>query len=346
MKISSKNNCPSEAQTPGPVWNVIGSITTSTKTDQTSHGQFASGQSGRRVSGTLFQNSRLGLAIVLLLVIVGVAGASWTGVLESGTQRLESDADQLAANRREIEAMDSRQLNDLQAQKNRFDKLKPIEQDRLRQLYAALQSHPDKAELETIVLRYMDWLKSLNEVDKAVVLDKRGDERLAEICRIRCQPGNKQTVLSPSDNIEFESWFRFVAESRKTEIAEALDRVAERRTLKYRPDKTAPPEAVFRYLFVVSGAETAKILTPEVIASLNQRLSSRGQEILQHGDSVRAVKLLVFNPVSDYEIRRFFEDKLSQSQREELDRLKPEETRRQLRWLYFRSQLGLASKQN
>jgi hypothetical protein len=81
-----------------------------------------------------------------------------------------------------------------------------------------------------------------------------------------------------------------------------------------------------------------------MVAALSLNLSVHGREILQQGDEVRAVRMLVDNPVSDFELKRFFEDKLSSNQREELDRLSPDEMKRQLRRLYMWSQLGLAHK--
>jgi len=238
--------------------------------------------------------------------------------------------------------MDLRQLNDLRARKSRFDKLPAAEKERLRQLHLALQSHSEKAQLEKIMLRYMDWLKSLDPLDQVVVLDKQGDERLGEVCRMRYQQSRQLTVLSPADNLEFIDWFRSVAETQKEAISEAVDRIGQRR--RFRPEKSASPEALLRYVIATSDSETAKIVTPEVIGHLNSRLSARGREILEQGDSVRAIRMLITNPVSEFELRRFFEEKLSPMQRAELDRKEPDDMKRQIRRLYFSSQLGLAGE--
>ncbi len=64
---------------------------------------------------------------------------------------------------------------------DRFSRLSEEEQQRLRQLHAALQHDPDAATLQRVMENYYDWLQTLSAYRRAELLDLKPKDRLAAV---------------------------------------------------------------------------------------------------------------------------------------------------------------------
>jgi hypothetical protein len=114
---------------------------------------------------------------------------------------------QVADNRATLASMDSRELAELRARKARFDRLPASEQERLRDLHAALMAHPRSEALQCVMHRYVERLKTLDQDLAARLSDLPADQRLAEIRSARSE-GQQLVVLSEPSREELQQFLR------------------------------------------------------------------------------------------------------------------------------------------
>lgn len=116
-------------------------------------------------------------------------------------------AQQVARNGATLASLDSRELAELRTRKARFDRLPASEQQRLRELHAALMTHPRSAALQCVMHRYVEWLKTLDQELAARLSDLPADERLAGIRSARCE-GQRVIVVTEPSREEMQRFFR------------------------------------------------------------------------------------------------------------------------------------------
>jgi hypothetical protein len=137
-----------------------------------------------------------------------------------------SAEEKLAARRAEVEAMPADKKNQLRKLYERFQQRSEIEQDRLRQLDAALRSDPEEPHLRAVLESYHNWLPTLTPLERAKLLDMTKDDAIVEIQRLKreelrglARSGKSgQGPLTLSDVDKIELWLEERAWNQKDEI--------------------------------------------------------------------------------------------------------------------------------
>ncbi len=148
-------------------------------------------------------------AIAVVAVVLGTAAARRDSTAKNvpvGTADPFGEQ-QVASNRATLASLDSRELAELRTRKARFDRLPPSEQDRLRDLHAALVTHPRSDALQCVMHRYVEWLKTLDQDVVARLSDLPADQRLVEIRSVRCE-GERIVVRSGPSREELLRFFK------------------------------------------------------------------------------------------------------------------------------------------
>jgi len=89
--------------------------------------------------------------------------------------------DSLADRRARIEALSPAQKQELLEHEEKFLKLEPSEQERLRRLNRDLEKDPQGPELRRVMQRYYDWLKTLPPYQRAQLQELSPEERVKRI---------------------------------------------------------------------------------------------------------------------------------------------------------------------
>jgi hypothetical protein len=121
------------------------------------------------------QVSRGTLVALCAVAAVAIVGAVWVTKLLAGNTADES----VASRRARIAAMSAAEKEQLKIKQERFAKLDENERAKLRKLYDAVESHPRKAELTRVMMRYRQWLRELTPEDRAILLTTEVSNRLA-----------------------------------------------------------------------------------------------------------------------------------------------------------------------
>ncbi|HEX5105162.1 MAG TPA: hypothetical protein VFV87_15185, partial [Pirellulaceae bacterium] len=135
------------------------------------------------------------------------------------------------------------QKEELLRKKQRFDALDPAEQQRLRELHAALSAGADAEQLHTTAVRYANWLKGLQPGERAEVLSLPADKRIVRIREIVSQQERQRfrdlSNLPPNDQEFVYQWLdKFVADNEKA-ILEAIPSYRDRRDIRETKDDRA-----------------------------------------------------------------------------------------------------------
>ncbi|HID75303.1 MAG TPA: DUF3106 domain-containing protein, partial [Planctomycetaceae bacterium] len=94
------------------------------------------------------------------LAALSVVGALWVAALLAAAGR-HARWQEMADRRARIEQMSLAEQEQLRRHLTRFAAMSPVEQQRLRQLHRAIQDHPQSEQLERVMRRYCEWLKTL-----------------------------------------------------------------------------------------------------------------------------------------------------------------------------------------
>ncbi len=104
--------------------------------------------------------------------------AAWAGPMSGGSLLTE---DVLAERRERIEKLSPAQKQELLEHLEKFRKLPPEEQDRLRRLSRELENAPRSAELRLVMQRYYDWLKTLPAYQRAQLRELPPEQRVKRV---------------------------------------------------------------------------------------------------------------------------------------------------------------------
>lgn len=305
--------------------------------------RLAAGFSGR------FPCSCLAYGLLAIVLLGGAAGCSPTSdpaasaLRTAGASGAQLEWEQ---NRLQLEQMDGRQIAELRDSRKRFEEMPAEVQNQLRKLHADLVVHPDREALLAVMNRYVEWTRTLDERTQAGLPDKSTDERFEEVCRLRTQPGRTAAVLSLADSQQFEAWFRNLADRRSEDVNRILAGLEKDRGIAVPFSELGTSESRLRLLFLVAANKAGEIVTDAEVRDLVGRLSAEGQGLLNQPERNRLVRYLVVSPGSDKDLRRFYVEGLTVSQRESLMSMSEDERKRNLRRLFIQSRLRGDSRQD
>lgn len=283
------------------------------------------------------------VVVILTLGILVLAGV-WR------VRRLSADST-LAEHRQRIEQMHMDQRDQLLRQRKRFAELRPAEQDRLRRLSRQIEHEPDAESLRGVMLRYHDWLTTLESGQRAELASLPTDRKLQQILRRRQRELREQAQhLSEEDLQGLARWLEGVVMSRFPPWQRTL---AARRLA----EKTFSERTADVLLAVRRSAKRAPLIDEKNAARLAAQLSEPNRKKLETAADLDTKRRLVFSwirqlshhvqqklrtrldDIDEQKLADFF-DHLSSEERNRLMGLPPEEIQRELRLMYLNDHNG------
>jgi hypothetical protein len=277
------------------------------------------------------------LPLVVLAAALAVLGAATAPT-----------AEELAARRAKIAAMDSAQRQELLRRYERFSQLAPAEQKRLRDLQAEISADPQAARLHQVLERYHEWLKTITPSQRATLAELPPDKRVDEIERIQRHQRTAQRLeqLTSQDTREIRRWVYDLVKQHRAEVIAAMSEPDRRKFNKQ--DKTSADRWLIYRIFRESR------VTPQDIERLAERLSDSARAELAADASPQAQRRLVgtwifgllyrsgswrgdrrVNPLIGDELLEFLQNDVPPAEREQLLKRPREEMLRELRKMYF-----------
>lgn len=266
-------------------------------------------------------------------------------------QAMEEES--VAERRRRVEAMSASEKEQLKQKQESFVSLPQTEQERLRRLHAELASSQDADELRGVLERYHAWLSTLSSAERAELLSLPPDKRIERIkAMIQKQEDERfrsevEGKLTREDREAIVKWLLAFVDAHQQEIVDSLP-----------ADRRPPQIDRFPLMFILLrgwGEGNLNMPRPktEDVEELFGSLSPDAQQTLK---SVRepqkrmevakrwisaAVSTRRWRsppPVSSEDLRKFYAEQLTASERERLEALPPDEMQRALQRRYYEHQ--------
>lgn len=288
--------------------------------------------------------------------------------LTLGTVHLAADdesppRDETTAERIErLKQLSPADRDELAKKKERFDKLSPDEKERLRRLHTNLVRHEHSDRLYGLATRYALWLRTLPAGQRAELMSLPPGQRLERIREIKQKQDEQRmrelvhTRLQPEDLQAVRKWLGEYADKHKGEIFEKMSKEMQQRM-------RADPDGMRRRFAMLlmpgrHGAPRLPLPTEVEIEQLRERLSGEARQALDSLDTADKKLGLVVHwaraaiwsrmmgpPASPEELEKFFSSEdLSDTRRDQLEKLPPEQFDQQLQWEYrmhkFRNRPG------
>jgi hypothetical protein len=199
---------------------------------------------------------------------------------------LAADDDGVMSSTERLQKMSPERKESLSRKRLRFDELDPAEQQRLRDLHAAVSADANHTELLDTATRYKRWLENLDPAERSALLDiKDGAQRIARIKEIMQQQEERRFKqyfenLPRDDREAIYGWLGEFVVSKAQEIRDRLpDHMRER------IDEATDAEARRRELFMTWQAWRRRFdlpyPSPEDFAELLKRFSSDTQKAIE-----------------------------------------------------------------
>lgn len=161
--------------------------------------------------------------LVMIRPFARVARAQGAGA-DGASVELTDDV--MAARREKLATMSVSEKRDFLQKKERFDELSEQEQERLRKLHAALQSHPNREELSHVLNAYTIWLSTLPQRERAELADLDPSERIKEIQKRTRRRHDRRLaevgLYTPQDAHAVREWWGKAIETEGVKLAEAI----------------------------------------------------------------------------------------------------------------------------
>lgn len=257
---------------------------------------------------------------------------------------------------RRIENLKPEEKTRLIQKNERFTALSPQEQERLRRLHEQLEDAPRAGRLLTVLDRYSRWLKTLSAAQQSELMGLPIDERLARIREIQQQQIQSQFwdlawQLEKDDLRTIDAWMEDFVARRQEEILTKIDPGAATWVLS-EPDGRSRRGRLVWSVFAPWGGQRPIEFSESMYEDfrlLAERLSPtlQHQLTLQRTDEDRRKLILTcarfalysrFAPPTpkDEELSRFYATKLPPEERERIEKLEPQQMKRELTKLYHR----------
>lgn len=283
-----------------------------------------------------------GISLVGTLLFVGMA----VGETESLSQRESRLASLPAADKAE-----------LMRQQERLQRLPSEEQDRLRQLERDLANDPQGEQLREIMLRYNEWLRSLSSAQRTELLSLPAEQRMPRIKSLFEEQERQRfqdllaVPLQPDDQHVLMAWVNSLLRDNEPLLLEKLSPL-DRQRLKQVEDpnrRLMMLVAAFRWrtgtnarLFELVHPTEEQVhdlrgrLSPQSRAALNSARDASERKLIIQGWTRAAIESRLGPPVSKDELQRFWDEHVTDEQREYLESLPRDRMKQELQRLYQR----------
>ncbi len=164
-------------------------------------------------------------------------GSAWLGAVVSQAKQdndpvvpTTAAANDLVANQKRLESLTLEQRDKLSRLKRDFDKRSKVEKERAKEFHQTLINHKDYEKLHGVMMRYYNWIESLDPDVQIELLDLPIDERLAKIKMIKKDEalnnfGRVGSVELPVKDVETVfNWFEKFTEDNKSILNSRLQK--------------------------------------------------------------------------------------------------------------------------
>jgi hypothetical protein len=257
-----------------------------------------------------------------------------------------ASGDNPESRRQWVERLSAEQKAELAGRLQRFQSLPggPEEQRRMRQLETDIEQAPDHAELQSTMAAYAQWLSGQSQGKQAELRDLASAQRVVQVEKHARQSNHEAArKLTSEEEQALRAAINKFADDHRTEVMEEMRRD--------NPDspRRAEKEPKFANLGIVMQAMRDEKWRDELHTQLVAALSEPSKQYLEHlSPRMEQPRQLMrwlwtaMNPkFGPQELERFFSDKLSNDQREQLMNLPQAEMESRLERWYTASQLGI-----
>jgi hypothetical protein len=260
----------------------------------------------------------------------------------------------LAERQRRIESMDLDKKQELLRLKERFDSFDQDQRRRLTLLYNAMQTAPDALELRQIMFRYGQWLQNQPSYTRTELADAKPADRAALVEKRLAAEQTRDDIkrLNEKDAKALRDWMGDYVSRHREQVSAMLSDWQKKYLAELPPGKRPSAEflAVFQRRQGAGEGGPPILLTAEDLKRLAESLSpEKGKELKAKplneqrqlvAEWVRqlARQRYTQGPLSkpnDDRLAHFFENVLSDAERDRLLSMPGEEMQRELQWLYL-----------
>ncbi|MEM7314384.1 MAG: hypothetical protein AAF497_14650 [Planctomycetota bacterium] len=286
-----------------------------------------------------------------LATIVLTSCVAWTAGAQTSPLALLTDPDAIETT---VRGLSDAEITNLQNKHDRFEKLSPEEQTRMRKLHRELASHDRAKRLHQVMQKYQQWLKSLSDSERSRLLDLPPAERIEQIKKLKVEQDRKWlreygSELRTSDIRALSQFIQEYTEQHKPELSQIVPEFARSRLRDIR----SPIMRSFAFWSMAtrSGEPLPKPSEQEwekLTQSLSQAARTQLAKATTDEDKFESVhawfRTIIMRPdrlesIPKKELEDFFFNELTPEERDELRDMAPDEMQRNLRMLYVR-QLG------
>ena len=295
---------------------------------------------------------RVAAAVVILAILGGEAAWAYS--------RAQSAGDGRSA----LASLPTGDKTALAAKYERFQKLPTSEQERLRALAAEFSTSGNEPELLATLRDYLRWKSKLVPQQSAMFVGLDADARLKRVQAIAAeQEAASAQEFSDADSKLVMSWLESQVRAHQDKLLENLPAI-----VRERFETMGSRERTWALMYYVisqkggPGPSRFDVVEPQALAELRGKLSPRAQarwaaaeKDPRDGDDPkqllsdwirRSIERTVgyrgegaasTARIDDNDLRKFFEKELSESERQRLLALSPDDMQSQLRREYLRS---------
>jgi hypothetical protein len=279
-----------------------------------------------------------------ILVLVGLISPLCGQLCAETEAELQESADVVLSRMSPVER------EQLLRNRDRFERLSPQEQQKLRDLHATISADPASDRLKQVMLQYHEWLMSLPSGQRIEILESPPEERIKQIRSIRRREGRQRfselgaRELQASDRDAIASWFYELLRDREQVLA-LLSPDLRRRLNRMNPNsrRRAIMQAIRRRV----GSDRSILKRLEITAAerldLSRQLSAKARRSLntaREQDALlrRWIVAALFSehaPQIDPAELRQFRQSLDSRNKDYLETLPRERMRRELQRMYL-----------
>jgi hypothetical protein len=284
-------------------------------------------------------------------VILGIVSL----LLAAATTTTRAD-ESLEQRREKLEGMSDVEKTTLLQKKRRFEDLPAAEQDRLRQLRDELLADPRQQELQCVLERYHNWLRTLTPAERAEVISLPADKRIEKISElIRAQDAKRFRMMvsgfmiSPRDLSTIHDWFdKFIDDHAPEILASLPDEPFGKLKKEYNPERD---RGFLRRVYLGPGSSNLPRPSKEDQVQLLTKVSKEARDMLAKVSEEERSQVIQrwtwaavwsrmrTNP-SPEELQKFAQESLGESERIRLESLPRDRMYRELRFLYGQRRFG------
>lgn len=259
----------------------------------------------------------------------------------------------LETRRERVRQMSSRDQAELLRKKERFDRLSPAEQQRMRQLHDELSHDPRAPQLLHTLASYSAWLQTLTAAERAELLGMEPQARVDQIRQWQQEQrrdeagrlGIPQVTIPVEDAKLVMEWIETYLQRSRPHFEQRVPQLAER--LQQTTDRKRQHfMLVYTLMQTFNEPDAIPPIQPGEMKSLAERLTdAHRKQLLAAATPKEQLELILkwcraaffrqFEPTRD-ELEKHYRESLTAEDREWLDAMPRERFQQTLRSLYFR----------